>query len=259
MADLPPTADDGATEAVVVRHIELENALNFRDVGGYPTADGRRVRWRRLFRAGGLSQLTPTDLVALRELGIATVLDLRSTAEWQEGRFPVDEMPVAYHHLPIVEEILDPTRYDLPEGMLAARYQDYTRIGATNIARALSVVAEPEGHPIVVHCLAGKDRTGVIIALVLGLLGVDDDTVAEDYSLSNLAMGKLRERAEAMANPSRPVRDPAVSAEVFSAKPSNITSLFAALRASHGSVEDYVVSIGVKPDAIEALRDSLLE
>ncbi len=250
-----PTVSDAAPD--FERHIELENALNFRDLGGYATDDGRHVRWRRLFRAGGLSELSPADLVVLRELGIRTVLDLRSTAEWESGTFPVQEIPVELHHLPIVEEILDPTRYSLPEGMMAARYQDYTRIGGLNIARAIGIVAEPDGHPIVVHCLAGKDRTGVVIALVLALLGVDDETIAQDYALSNLAMGRLRERAEAM--PTRTLRSPELSNEVFSAKPSNIHSLFEALRTSHGSIEDYVVAAGVKPESVDDLRASLLE
>jgi len=250
-----PSAD--AADAEIERHITLENALNFRDVGGYRTADGRHVRWRRMFRAGGLSNLSPADLAVLRELGIATVLDLRSTAEWESGRFPVDDHPVAFHHLPLVEEILDPTRYEVPEGMLAARYQEIAQIGSSYIAQAISIVADADTHPIVVHCLAGKDRTGVVVALVLALLGVPDEVVAEDYALSNLAMAALRERAEASGVPQR--RSPAVSNEVFSAKPSNIAALFAALRDAHGSLEDYVISSGVKPAAIESLRAALLE
>jgi protein tyrosine/serine phosphatase len=250
-----PSAD--AAGAEIERHIALENALNFRDVGGYRTADGHRVRWRRMFRAGGLSSLTPADLAVLRELGIKTVLDLRSTAEWESGRFPVDDHPVAFHHLPLVEEILDPTRYSVPEGMLAARYQEIAQIGSSYIAQAISIVADADTHPIVVHCLAGKDRTGVVVALVLGLLGVPDETVAEDYALSNLAMAALRQRAEVAGVVER--RSPEISDEVFSAKPSNIAALFAALRDEHGSLEDYVISAGMKPAAIESLRAGLLE
>ena len=255
MVDSTPSA--GATGAPIERHFALENVLNFRDVGGYETADGHRVRWRHLFRAGGLSDLSPADLVVLRELGIATVLDLRSTAEWESGRFPVHEIPVAFHHLPLVEEILDPTRYQIPKGMLAARYQEIAQTGASNIAQAISIVADPETHPIVVHCLAGKDRTGIVVAVVLALLGVDDETVAQDYALSNLAMAALRERAEAAGIPR--LRSADISDEVFSANPSNIASLFAALRAAHGSIEDYVISAGVKPAAIESLRSALVE
>ncbi|MGH8996219.1 MAG: tyrosine-protein phosphatase [Acidimicrobiales bacterium] len=251
---MPDPSPGTATE----RHIELENALNFRDVGGYRTADGRTVRWRRMFRAGGLSQLSPADLVVLRGLGIATVVDLRSTAEWESGRFPVEAIEVDLHHLPIVEEILDPSRYELPEGMLAARYQDYTRLGPGPIAKAISLVADPSNHPVVVHCLAGKDRTGVVVALILSVLGVDDDTVAEDYALSNLSMARLRQRA-VEATGERPFRTTELDNEVFSARPSNITSLFAALRESHGSVEDFVISTGVKPAEVDSLREGLLE
>jgi hypothetical protein len=253
---MPEEAASAASEAPE-RSIPLEQGLNFRDVGGYPTADGRQVRWRRLFRAGGLSQLSPGDLDALRALGLATVVDLRSTTEWEMGRFPVEALPVAFHHLPIVEEILDPTRYELPEGMLAARYQDYARLGATPIARTISLVADPATHPVVVHCLAGKDRTGVVIAIVLSLLGVDDEMVATDYALSERAMGELRARA--FERDDTPIRTPELADEVFSARPTNITSLLAALRASHGTIEDYAVSIGVKPDAIESLRANLLD
>jgi protein tyrosine/serine phosphatase len=255
MVDPAPSADAplGANQ----RHIPLENALNFRDIGGYPTADGRHVRWGRMFRAGGLSTLSGADLAVLRELGIVTVLDLRSTAEWESGRFPIDELPVALHHLPVVEEILDPTRYQMAEGMMAARYQEVAQIGASPIAQAISIVADAATHPIVVHCLAGKDRTGIVVALVLSLLGVDDDTVAEDYALSNLAMAALRTRAELDALPR--LRSAEVSDEVFSARPTNMTTLFESLRAKHGSIEAYVTSAGVKPAAIDSLRMGLLE
>jgi hypothetical protein len=179
----------------------------------------------------------------------------------ESGKFPVDDMPVTHHHLPLVEQILDPTKYSVPEGMLAARYQEIAQIGAPFIAQSISIIADPDTHPIVVHCLAGKDRTGIVVALVLSLLGVDDDTVAEDYSLSNLAMSRLRARAEAEPGPTmrRVQRSEDVTAEVFSAKPSNIISLFAALRSAHGSIEDYVVTSGLKREAIEPLRAGLLE
>jgi protein tyrosine/serine phosphatase len=255
MADSSPLA---ARSSDLDRHIALEQALNFRDIGGYETADGRSVRWRRVFRAGGLSELTPADLEILRELGITTVVDLRSTAEWTTDRFPVEDFPVTHHHLPVVEQILDPTRYDAPEGMMEVRYQEMASTGATPIARAISVVADAETHPVVVHCLAGKDRTGIVVALILALLGVDDERVAEDYALSNLAMVALRAKAEA-SDEERVIRSEALLEEVFSARPSNITALFAKLRADYGSVEEYAVASGVRPEEIGALREALLE
>lgn len=250
-------SDPGAPDVTVERHIALESALNFRDIGGYRTADGRRVRWRRVFRSGGLSELSSADLDVLRQLGIATVLDLRSTTEWTSGHFPVHEIPVSIHHLPIIEEVLDPSRYPVTQGMLGLRYQEFATSGAPNIAQALSIVADTQTHPVIIHCLAGKDRTGVVVALLLSLLGVDDETVAQDYSLSNLAMARLRAQAE--ANRDLLVRTQMLSDEVFSARPSNIAVLFDALRSTHGSIENFVVSAGTTSDTIEALRDALLE
>ena len=251
-----PSAD--AADAEIERHITLENALNFRDVGGYRTADGRRVRWRRMFRAGGLSNLSPADLAVLRELGIATVLDLRSTAEWESGRFPVDDHPVAFHHLPLVEEILDPTRYEVPEGMLAARYQEIAQIGSSQ-HRPGDLDRGRRRHPPDRGPLPGRQgphrgrrRPGPGLAR-----GSRRGGGRGLRASSNLAMAALRERAEASGVPQR--RSPAVSDEVFSAKPSNIAALFAALRDAHGSLEDYVISSGVKPAAIESLRAALLE
>ncbi len=239
------------------RLVPLEQVLNFRDVGGYPTAQGRRVRWRRLFRSGTLAQPSPADLETLRALGIATVLDLRSTAEWDRGRCPAAELGARVHHVPIVEEILDPTRLGLPEGMLADRYRDYARDGAEPIARAISILADPAAYPVVVHCLAGKDRTGVVIAIVLGLLGVDDATIARDYELSQAAMGPLRARAE--ADPQSSQLPPPLADEVFSARPAAITGLLAELRREHGSLDGYARAIGLTPDVVASLRAALTE
>jgi protein-tyrosine phosphatase len=239
------------------RHIALEDGLNFRDLGGYETADGRRVHWRRFFRAGGLSQLTEADREVLRALGIATVVDLRSTAEWEAGRFPVEHLPVRFHHLPLIEEILDPTRYEVVQGMLIARYREIADIGAANIARAVEIVADPASHPVVVHCLAGKDRTGVLVAVILSLLGVPDETVVADYALSQAAMAELRARARAAGrlDESRPSE---MIEEVFSAAPRTMEGLLAALRQDYGSVEGYARAAGVSAGTIDQLRRALL-
>jgi protein-tyrosine phosphatase len=239
------------------RHIALEHACNFRDLGGYETTDGRRVRWRTLFRADGLSGLTPADLDVVRSLGVATVLDLRSTTELEGGRFPADTVPVAFHHLPIVEQTMDPQKYRLAPGKLGERYEELARFGAPQIATALGILADPASHPVVFHCTVGKDRTGVLAAVTLALLGVPDKTIIADYVLSGPAITALRARWRA--------RNPEASAaldeqpETFSAAPTNISWLFQRLRAEHGSIEGYAAWAGAGADVVDRLRRSLLE
>ncbi len=239
------------------RHISLEGAVNFRDLGGYEAAGGRRVRWRTLFRADGLSRLTPADRSVVRRLGIATVIDLRTTFELEGGRFPVDEIPVGFHHLPLLDEMPDPQRFEMAPGMLAAQYQEIATDAASQIARALAIVAERRAHPVIVHCTAGKDRTGVLVAVLLGLLGVPDEVIVHDYALSAGAMAALRAKLVERYPEGKEIIDRADG--LFSAAPENIRILLDALRARHGSVEGYAAAAGAGPAVVDGLREALLE
>jgi protein tyrosine/serine phosphatase len=239
------------------RHIPLESAVNFRDLGGYQTAGGRRIRWRTLFRADGLSLLTQTDRSVIRKLGIATVIDLRTSDELQRGRFPVEEIPVGFHHVPLLDEMPDPERFEMAPGMLATQYQEIARDAAAQIALVLSIVAERLAHPVIVHCAAGKDRTGVLVAVLLGLLGVSDDVIVHDYTLSSDAMAALRPKLIERHPEAREVIEKAN--ELFSAAPSNISDLLAALRNQYGSIEAYAAAAGAGPTVVAGLRDALLE
>lgn len=239
------------------RHIPLEGAVNFRDLGGYGAAGGRTTRWRTLFRADGLSRLTHADRAVIRQLGVATVVDLRSTDELTRGRFPVEEIPVGFHHLPLLDQVPDPQRFEMTPGMLGAQYLDIARDAAAQIGRVLSIVAERRAHPVIVHCTAGKDRTGVLVAVLMALLGVDDETIVHDYMLSAGAMVALRQRLIERYPQGREVIERAE--ELFSASPANIAGLLATLRQEHGSIERYAEAAGAGPSVVAALRDVLLE
>ena len=130
----------------------------------------------------------------IRKLGIATVIDLRTTFEVEGGRFPVDEIPVGFHHLPLLDEVPDPEAFKMAPGMLSTQYREMASDAAPQIGRVLSIVAERHAHPLIVHCTAGKDRTGVLVAVLLGLLGVPDEAIVEDYALSAGAMAALRQK-----------------------------------------------------------------
>ncbi len=238
------------------RLVAFDQVFNFRDLGGYQTVDGRVVRWRTLFRADGVHRLTIDDIAPL---GVRTVLDLRTPTELDErGRFTHDS--VGYHHLPILENTWDRdalnVEIDAAE-FLAARYLEMLDEGGDSIGRALHILADPTSLPLVFHCAAGKDRTGVVAAIVLDVLGVRDDDIADDYSLSRLGMDRFRawvietypQAADAMSD----------QPHAFLDAPADAMHLFlAGLRERHGSVEEYVTSLGVSGDVLDAVRENLL-
>jgi protein tyrosine/serine phosphatase len=250
------------TDAIAQPHrkLVLTGCVNFRDLGGYPAADGRSIRWRHLFRADGLTRLDESDCAQLEGFGLKTVIDLRTKGEVDErGRFPEDAFEVDYHHLPLTD-VLPPTedlgRYDEP-AFVTSRYRQLFSEGSGSLARAVQVLAEPGALPAVFHCSAGKDRTGILAALVLGFLGVPRDVIVEDYALSAEAMIALLERlkqeyAEAVAEVER------YAPAVISVEPETMAGFLDSLRDKHGSFDDLARSLGVT-DAVARLRASLLE
>lgn len=180
------------------RHLPFDELPNFRDLGGYPTPDGHRVRPGLLYRADSLGKLSENtdDWTRFLGLGIGTVIDLRYPWEIERrGRVP-EHPSFAYHnlsieHRPYDQAVLTP---DIEPGpYLAERYAEVAEDGTEEIARALELVAAAAeaGTPLVFHCASGKDRTGLLAALVLGLLGVPEETIVEDFTLTELATPAL--------------------------------------------------------------------
>jgi protein-tyrosine phosphatase len=249
------------SDVVLERLIKLEAVHNFRDLGGYPTADGRRTRWGRLFRADGLHRLTPADVEVLRPLGLRTVLDLRTAGELAErGTFPIDDHPVDFHHLPVIDVTWDrdDDATDDAVEFLTAQYRALLVEGEPRLAEAFHLLARDGALPAVFHCAAGKDRTGLLAALLLSSLGVADEVVAEDYGLSREAMVRTLEwvgqqSAELLA---RWEQIPSVH---LAAEPVAMLRLLAELNDVHGSVRAYVTSIGVGEEILLTLEAALLE
>jgi protein-tyrosine phosphatase len=241
----------------VDRIIELEGAVNFRDLGGYATSDGLRTRWRVLFRADGLSELTEADLVVLRQLGIRTVIDLRTGHELEQSRFDVEAHPVEFHHFPFIKSLSNAEDFARAPGFLGLQYRQMLEDAAPQIVGALSALAAPDARPAVFHCTAGKDRTGLLSALVLSLLGVPEETVVADYALSGVAMARLRAKLVVKYPDGKLLIED--SDAVFSADPSNMVALFAHLMERHGTVTAYASAIGVPDDVVARLRQAMLE
>jgi protein tyrosine/serine phosphatase len=238
------------------RNLTFSATYNFRDVGGYAGLDGRTTRWRRLFRADSLHRLKGEDWQAFAALGVKSVIDLRRTFEVEEhGRIPEAE-GLAY--LNAVLEHVDWKDVPHPDDVvharwLADRYLNFTEDGRAGLAAALAVIADPAAAPVVVHCMAGKDRTGVVCALALSLVGVDDEDIAADYALTEVSMASLtaylREHNPAAIEGNEHMFDaPAAAMRLF------LTDL----RKRYGSIEKYVREIGLTADQIATMRESLL-
>jgi len=242
------------------RKLPLAGCVNFRDLGGYPTADGRRVRWRRLFRADGLTRLDDQDGALLNELGLHTVIDLRTPGEVEtRGSFPHDLVAVDYHHLPLTDVLPPPEdlqRYVEPE-FVTSRYRQMFVEGSASISRAVRVLAAPGALPAVFHCSAGKDRTGVVAALVLGFLGVPRHVIVDDYSLSGEAMVALMERIR-QEFPDTVEEVDRYAPAVITVAPQTMDAFLDALEDEHGTFDELARALDVS-DAVAQLRVELLE
>jgi protein-tyrosine phosphatase len=242
------------------RTIVFDGCLNFRDLGGYRTRDGRAVRWRRLFRSDSLHRMSAADVDRLTgELGVVTVIDLRTQLEREKGG-PVpatSSAGVRSVHVPMIDELFA----ERTERRRAARpvdmgegYVAMLELAGEHVAGLLRLLSG-DVYPAVFFCAAGKDRTGVLAALVLALLGVGDDDVVADYALTDLVARAILERADRQLYESMWTSLPP---EARGAPARVMRSMLAAIARKHGSVESYVDSLGVGRDVVDGLRGRLL-
>jgi protein-tyrosine phosphatase len=241
-----------------MRHIGFDRLHNFRDVGGYSTSDGRAVQWRRLYRSDGLGKLAGADLAKFHTLGVKTVIDLRYPEEIaRRGRVP-DYPGLVYHNLSIehrpykqatIAPDVEPVRF------LADRNAEVLADGVVELAQALAAIASAESAPVVIHCAAGKDRTGLLAALVLALVGVDDEDIIADYALTELAADKFIADWQA-----RPTNPPITWPAYGHAPAEAMRRTLKELAATHGSAHDYARDrLGADDALLAALRARLLD
>lgn len=252
------------------RFLRFDGAINLRDVGGYATAQGWRVREGQVYRSGSLAYLSNDGVRALGGLGLAEVWDLRSHEE--VAKHP-DRLPdgVAYRHRPLANPgrgfrlralwaVLSRRPHRLTE-MLYAGYTQVTLIqNAAVVADFFRAVSEAET-PVLLHCTAGKDRTGIFVALLLDLLGVPRSTIYEDYVLSNEYHASFVKAIEDDLRRLRRLRiNETHLAPLLVVEPEMMERVLNFVDEMYGSTEDYLREVGgLSAESIAKIRSTLLE
>jgi protein-tyrosine phosphatase len=252
------------------RLLSFEACFNFRDLGGYPTKDGRASRWGRLFRSDTLHRLTDQDVAAFADLGLRTVIDMRTATELedhgtlrQDGRDTLD-----WYHVPLFDGVMRLRARTEEELALmeAARSEQavpgeaYLRMlgDGAGVGRVFDLLAGEGALPAVFHCTSGKDRTGMIAALTLDLLGVDADVIAADYVLTNETRARSNEWIS-QNEPDFAAFLAQIPLERQHTRPETILGFLDGVRNAYGSVEKMLREHGISAERIEQFRDNLLE
>jgi len=244
---------------VTERVLTWEGCLNVRDLGGHGTADARTTRFGAVVRADSVRHLTDAGWQALVDYGVRRIVDLRRHDELE--RDPPFDVPVDVVHVPLddwyQDELQDAWRQegDHDAGVYAA-YVRMLELLAPNFARAIEAIADaPEG-AVVVHCFAGKDRTGLTCAMLLRLAGVGIEDIAADYGLSE---GNIRPIIDPWADSAPDEQERALRLRIGSSPPQVMADVLAELERRHDGVRGYLLEAGTSPDAVDRAGARLLE
>ena len=242
------------------RFVPLDGAFNFRDLGGLPTRDGGTTRAGVMFRSDALHHLVPADVDRLTELGMRTVIDLRSEVELDRtGRGPLEETDMQWLHAPLSHGDAAAGRVlpqALQDGDLGRHYVTSLAERTETLGTVIEHLASSDNLPAVFHCTAGKDRTGMVAALVLSLVGVPDDVIVHDYTLTDDRMGLVMERIRASGDFPEPVTP--MLARVGRAEAASMETFLAAVRDTHGHAEGWARDAGLSDDTLASLRAVLV-
>jgi protein-tyrosine phosphatase len=255
-------ADGGRADESEQRRVRFEGVINFRDLGGYVTDSGGRTRWGQVFRSDALHRLTAADLLGYERFGIRTVYDLRSDEERTLRPNPMTSRVIALESLIPREGFLDDGSALQTAEDAERRLRDvYLAILATAgplFGELFSDLVTPGGLPAVFHCAGGKDRTGLTAALLLTWLGVDRDTVLDDFELTNLFLTAERRQEVTELFMARGMSSEAAAA-LLGAPRWAMADALSELDAEHGGIEAYLRGPGaMSAEALEALRRMLV-
>jgi hypothetical protein len=243
-------------ENTLDRSVELGGVFNVRDLGGMATVEGRVVRSGMLFRASSLHRLT--DEQAWSAFGAATVFDLRYESEIEA--FPLPNFISGSIHAPILPQQWQRTHGEVspdPEEHLADVYEVMLELGSTTMRDIVEELAQGDTFPAIFFCMAGKDRTGFVAAVLLSLLGVSDHDIADDFALSGdevVALVRWLKSREDFEN--HPMMN---QSEVLLRAPRGAMEIFLSrVSIEYGGLHEWVLTLDVPNETIESLRTRLL-
>ena len=243
-----------------VPHREPEGVHNFRELGAYPLPGGHHIRRGMVFRSGALELMTEADAAWFSsDIAVTTILDLRHPDELVPGRshalagrvLPLSIFPEHQAQEALIAELNG--LYGM--GPSPRRYLHYLDVGGDRLAKAFRLFASDEAYPILVHCTAGKDRTGVLVGMVMDVLGASDEDIANEYGLSDDSIDRLiaylRSSGRQLEGTDEEIR------ARLSTPPERMAGFIELMRGRYGSAAEFFASNGVPDDEIARVRELL--
>ena len=260
------------------RVIDLEGTTNTRDIGGYQTSDLRTIRTGQIIRSENLSRLTASDFQRLEKIGIKTVIDLRTVREHEKAP-PAwqGDNPPRFYHFPVGDaqnewfraqrRMFRANRFTEEQALehMKEGYRMIAEEGSPSYQKLMDVVLDQSNWPILIHCNAGKDRAGIAVTLIMEALGVDRETIMEEYLLTN-EISRIEDKAVFLAKESRRSsiskglsRGTSASAwlPIVGVNPEMLESFYASVDEQYGSMDEFLTELGVDQEARNALAASL--
>jgi protein-tyrosine phosphatase len=245
------------------RQIDFDNILNFRDLGGLRTGKGRTVAQQRVFRSAEFCSMTRNDFDRLTgEIGLNTVIDLRSGQEREnQGMGLLAEAQIQIYNISLLTRGNNINTDEKHYSEFANMGEFYIYLTSNEhfsrrLIEALEIIAVPENYPLVFHCAVGKDRTGLLAAVLLSTLGVRDEDIIEDYAMSAPHMLSVIERLN--SQPETAERVKRIPAMFWEATPESMAILLAEIRKEHGSATEYLKANGADSTLVQRLEKALL-
>ena len=240
--------------------LRIDGLVNVRDLGGLHTRDGRTVRSRQVIRSDNPKGMTDKGQEDLAEVvAPALVVDLRMVLEVEREGYTIGHDPARVVNLPMLPQS-GVTPEQIEAGAADNLVEDYARqieVNAVPIIEALRLIADPGNRPVVVHCTAGKDRTGLVVAMLLDILGVEHEVIVADYHVTTANMAPILERIRS----AQVFKDNGLAAApdwIFESEPATMRAFLARMTEGYGGAEQWALAKGLTAAEIAQLRDTLL-